>query len=64
MESRKAVGVVVTRSRGGYAKRCVGVVTGYSPGVGVVTGYSPGLGFAGLSNLDPTLIVTCVQKIG
>ena len=32
VEGKVAVGVAVTRSRGSYAKRCVGVVTGYSPG--------------------------------
>ena len=39
-------------------------MTGYSPGVGVVAEYSPGLGFAGLPNLDPTLTVPPVQRIG
>ena len=64
VEGEVAVGVVVMQSRGSYTKRCVGVVTGYSPGCR--SGYRVFAGFrvAGLFILDPNLTVTRYRKSG
>ena len=64
VEGKVAVDVAVTRSRCSFARGCVGVVTGYSPGRRSSYRVFAGFRVAGLSILDPTLTVTRYRKSG